>query len=66
MNLTWLNNILEHPYTTAVGIATAVIVIAGALQQQGVHLHWLSVLAAVLAALLGAFAKDPGTPKSAA
>jgi len=71
MNLTWVNNIVEHPYTSIIGVLIGVETICVVLSQQGITLGHagtgtvVGLICGVATAILGLLAKDPGTPKSA-
>jgi hypothetical protein len=58
-------NFWQEPKTTAVGILTAAALVCNTLSQQGVRIghvgtsDWVTLGAALAAALLGALARDP-------
>lgn len=60
-----LSSFTQHPKTTAIGLLTAAVSIAGVLSQQGITLGHVgtgtvvSFVGALGAALLGIFAHDP-------
>lgn len=65
---TWLNNIIEHPKTSLVGIILAVLTVGPVFAQQGITLGHagtgsvIQLIVGVCTALLGLFSKDPSGP----
>ncbi len=65
--MTSISNIWNHPKTSATGLLIAIVTVAAALSQQGVSLGnagsgtVITLIGAVATALLGLFAKDPGS-----
>ncbi len=61
------NNIFDHPKTTVTGLLIAIVTVAGVLSQQGITLGnagtgtVITLVGALATALLGLFAKDPGS-----
>jgi hypothetical protein len=66
----WINNIWNHPKTSAAGLLIAIATIAGVLSQQGITLGTagsgtvVTLVSGLATALLGLLAKDPGTKDS--
>ena len=70
MNLTWVNNVWEHPYTSICGILIGTSTVCGVLTQQGITLGHVgtgtvvALISGLATALLGLVSQDPGTPKT--
>jgi hypothetical protein len=66
----FLQNVWNHPRTSAAGLLIGIVTIAGVLSQQGITLGKagtgtaVSLVGAIAAALLGLVAKDPGESAS--
>jgi len=64
-NLAWLNNIMQHPRTSAAGLMIAVVTIGSVLSQQGITLGTagkgtvVALICGLATALLGLISKDP-------
>jgi hypothetical protein len=67
-----ISNIWNHPKTSITGLLIAILTIAGVLSQQGINLGHagtgtvVTLVSAVATALLGLFAKDPGSASAVA
>jgi hypothetical protein len=65
VDLTWLNNIIDHPKTTVAGVLVGTVTVCGVLSQQGITLGkagtgtWVSLAGALATAILGLVSKDP-------
>ena len=70
MNLTWLNNIVEHPYTSVCGVLIGTATVCSVLSQQGITLGHagtgtvVALISGLATAFLGLVSQDPGTPKA--
>jgi hypothetical protein len=68
--MAWIENIWQHPRTSAAGLLIATATVAGVLSQQGITLGTagtgtvVSLIAALATALLGLLSKDPGESTS--
>ncbi len=69
MNLTFLNNIINHPYTSCSGILIGAVTVCGVLSQQGIDLGHagngtvVALISGLATAFLGLLAKDPGSQR---
>lgn len=69
MNLTWLNNALQHPKTTITGILVGVLTVAPVFSGQGITFGHagtgtsLALISGLASAVLGLVAKDPNSTK---
>ena len=70
MNLTWINNIWEHPKTTIAGLLIGAMTVCSVLSQQGITLGSagkgtiVALISGLATAFLGLLSQDPSTPKS--